>query len=244
MPEADRRPAPLILSAVLDAPVQQRLDALRRAHFPPERNHLDAHVTLFHHLPGAECDAVEKAVEAMVRGRPAPTVDVTGVRSLGRGVAISLASPELAAIRTELARGWAPWLTPQDRAKRDLHVTVQNKVTPAEARAAARRAGRHVRPGAHAGGRARAVALPRRPLGTRRPVPVRRGRTRARTRFGERDVRIPARGLRHRPRELTMTTHTEPPSPPSRGPPSSTSPNGRASRSTSTAGWPGSRSTA
>jgi 2'-5' RNA ligase len=137
VPEAEpsgTEPAPLILSAVLDAPVQQRLDALRRAHFPPERNHLDAHVTLFHHLPGAECDAVEKAVEAVVRGRPAPTVHVTGVRSLGRGVAISLASPELAAIRTELARGWAPWLTPQDRAKRDLHTTVQNKVTPAEAR--------------------------------------------------------------------------------------------------------------
>ena len=55
---------PLILSAVLDAPVQERLDALRRAHFPPERNHLDAHVTLFHHLPGAEEDAVATAVAA------------------------------------------------------------------------------------------------------------------------------------------------------------------------------------
>ena len=63
MPE----PAPLILSAVLDARVQRRLDALRRAHFPPDRNHLDAHVTLFHHLPGAEEDAV---AEAVGRGRP------------------------------------------------------------------------------------------------------------------------------------------------------------------------------
>ena len=51
-------PAPLILSAVLDGPVQRRLDALRRTHFPPHRNHLDAHVTLFHHLPGAEEDTV------------------------------------------------------------------------------------------------------------------------------------------------------------------------------------------
>ena len=126
--------APLILSAVLDEPVQQRLDALRRAHFPAERNHLDAHVTLFHHLPGAELDAVAAEIGAAAR-RPAPPVDVTGPRSLGRGVAVTLASPELARIRADLARTWEPWLTAQDRTKRDLHVTVQNNVSPQEARA-------------------------------------------------------------------------------------------------------------
>jgi hypothetical protein len=126
--------APLILSAVVDTPVQHRLDALRRAHFPRERNHLDAHVTLFHHLPGADEDAVADDVRAAVRGHPAPRVDVAGVRSIGRGVAVAVASPELAAVRAGLARRWASWLTPQDRTKRDLHVTVQNKVTPEEAR--------------------------------------------------------------------------------------------------------------
>ena len=129
---ADDRP--LILSAVLDAPVQQRLDALRRAHFPAERNHLDAHVTLFHHLPGAEEGAVAEAVAEAARA-PAPAVEVAGVRLLGRGVAVWLSSPPLAALRAALARQWAPWLTPQDRGKRDLHVTVQNKVTPEAARA-------------------------------------------------------------------------------------------------------------
>ena len=127
--------APLILSAVLEAPVQQRLNALRRAHFPPERNHLDAHVTLFHHLPGAELDAVAAEIGAAVRRRSAPLVDVTGLRSLGRGVAVTLTSPELARFRADLARTWEPWLTAQDRTKRDLHVTVQNKVSPQEARA-------------------------------------------------------------------------------------------------------------
>ena len=125
---------PLILSAVLHEPVQRRLDDLRRDHFPADRNHLDAHVTLFHHLPGPHLDAVTEAVAAAARA-PAPAVDVTGVRSLGRGVAVTLSSPELAALRAELARTWAPWLTPQDRTKRDLHVTVQNKVEPAAARA-------------------------------------------------------------------------------------------------------------
>ena len=124
---------PLILSAVLEAPVQHRLDALRRAHFPPERNHLDAHVTLFHHLPGAHADAVRATVAAAARTSP-PSVEVTGVRLLGRGVAVTLASPALTEIRDALAREWRSWLTTQDRAKRDLHVTVQNKVAPATAR--------------------------------------------------------------------------------------------------------------
>ena len=90
----------------------------------------------------------------MTRERAAPPVDVTGVRSLGRGVAVALASPELAAIRAGLARAWAPWLTPQDRAKRDLHVTVQNKVTPDAARALLAELAATVRPE-----RTRAVAL-------------------------------------------------------------------------------------
>jgi len=145
---------PLILTAVLDDAVQQRLDALRRAHFPPERNHLDAHVTLFHHLPGTEREAVADAVAEAVHA-PAPAVHLTGVRSLGRGVAVVLASPELAALRADLARRWDGWLTAQDRGKRgDLHVTVQNKVTPDAARALHRQLAASFAPE-----RTRAVAL-------------------------------------------------------------------------------------
>jgi hypothetical protein len=61
-------------------------------------------------------------------------VRLAGVRSLGRGVAVVLAAPDLAALRAELARSWVGWLTAQDRGKADLHVTVQNKVRPEQAR--------------------------------------------------------------------------------------------------------------
>lgn len=44
---------------------------------------------------------------------------------LGRGVA---------GLRAELARGWATWLTSQDRQPRRPHVTIQNKVAPEVAR--------------------------------------------------------------------------------------------------------------
>ena len=125
---------PLILTALLDDAAQHRFDELRRRHFPPERNHLDAHVTLFHQLPGGQQAAVAATLAVVARRAPIP-VQVTGVRSLGRGVAFRLASDELSDLRSELAREWAPWLSPQDRAKSELHVTVQNKVPPAAARA-------------------------------------------------------------------------------------------------------------
>ncbi len=126
--------APLVVTLQLDADAQARFDALRRAHFPPERNHLQAHVTLFHALPGAEQGRVRDDL-AEVAQRPAYEVSVVRVRSLGRGVAYDLRSAELDASRAELVRRWSPWLTPQDARPHAAHVTVQNKVEPAAARA-------------------------------------------------------------------------------------------------------------
>jgi hypothetical protein len=42
---------PLIVTLLLDPEAQERSDRLRSAHFPAERNHVAAHVTLFHALP-------------------------------------------------------------------------------------------------------------------------------------------------------------------------------------------------
>ncbi len=131
-------PEPLIVTLLLDEVAQQRFDRLREQHFPPERNQLAAHVTLFHALPGEHLDAVRGDL-AEAADRPAFEVAVTGVRFLGRGVAYSLSSRELAGLREGLASAWQPWLTPQDRQKHAPHVTVQNKVAPDVARALHRR---------------------------------------------------------------------------------------------------------
>ena len=125
---------PLILTLALHPDDQERLNVLRRSHFPPERNYLAAHVTLFHKLPGHEQAAVLADLDD-VSARAPFDVDVTGVRSLGRGVALTLASPELLAVRAELAGRWQLWLGPQDSQPFKPHVTVQNKVTPERARA-------------------------------------------------------------------------------------------------------------
>ncbi|OJH36832.1 2'-5' RNA ligase family protein [Cystobacter ferrugineus] len=125
---------PLIVTLKLDADTFARFDRLRREHFPTKLNHLSAHLTLFHHLPGEERGRVEADLRA-VAPTAAVELQVTGLCSLGRGVAFELASPPLNSLRAELARRWPHWLTPQDRQGFRPHVTVQNKVTPEEARA-------------------------------------------------------------------------------------------------------------
>jgi len=125
---------PLIVTLLLDPAAQAAFDALRRRHFPPERNHLASHVTLFHALPGEQATQVEADLAQAATRDPFP-VTVSGVRPLGRGVAYALDSAELSALHRDLAAAWASWLTAQDRQPLRPHVTVQNKVDPDTARA-------------------------------------------------------------------------------------------------------------
>ena len=126
-------PAPLILTLKLDASGFARLDALRRAHFPPAINHLRAHLTLFHHLPGQRLGEVCEALAAAADRAPFP-LGFPGVRSLGRGVAAEVVSAGLLGLRAELAARFRPHLTPQDAQGFRPHVTLQNKVSPETAR--------------------------------------------------------------------------------------------------------------
>src|SRR4051812_15442868 len=116
--------APLILTLRIDERSFAFFDAQRRRHFPPERNFIPAHLTLFHHLPGEHLDSIRRDIEACASGQQPFPLDVTGLRSLGRGVAYVLASPELAGMRGHFALEWNDWLKPQDRQKHQPHVTV------------------------------------------------------------------------------------------------------------------------
>jgi hypothetical protein len=127
-------PAPLIVTAELPEALQSRADQLRAAHFPPERNFLKAHVTLFHALPPSVEDELRDALATEVRTRPVPA-RFEGVMNLGRGTALRLISPEMLDLRERLAARFHGLLTPQDEHAPRLHVTIQNKVSPAEARA-------------------------------------------------------------------------------------------------------------
>ena len=127
--------APIIVTAVFGAEDQAWFETQRRAHFPPERNHLAAHLTMFHHLPPSLEAELQRRLTTLTRGRAKPQARIAGLISLGGGTAYRIDSPDLAAIRGQLAEAFAGLLTPQDQAGWRAHVTIQNKVAPAEARA-------------------------------------------------------------------------------------------------------------
>lgn len=125
---------PLILTLTLDDASFALFEGLRRAHFPPERNQVPAHLTLFHTLPGDERRTIGALLDQVSRQQQRITLDVAGLAFTGAGVAFSIASASLATLRRELAREWQHWLTPQDGHGFRPHVTVQNKVSPRAAR--------------------------------------------------------------------------------------------------------------
>ncbi|MFM7350230.1 MAG: 2'-5' RNA ligase family protein [Erythrobacter sp.] len=126
---------PFILTAVLPPDLQGFAEGLRRAHFPPERNHLHAHVTLFHAFAPALLEEICDFVPKVAAEFAAPQGAVKGVMDLGKGTAIALEAPELLALRALIADHFRGSLTVQDLHEPRPHITIQNKVTKEEARA-------------------------------------------------------------------------------------------------------------
>ena len=138
--------APIIVSALFGRADQAWFDRLRREHFPPERNQLDAHLTMFHHLPPSVADELKRRLSEATRGVRAPVARAAGLMSLGRGVAFRIEAPELVGLRAELAEAFAGMLTPQDAGSWRAHVTIQNKVQPNVAKLLLQKLGSDFRP--------------------------------------------------------------------------------------------------
>jgi len=127
-------PAPLIVTAELPPDIHRWATRLRAAHYPPERNLLEAHVTLFHALPPASEEEVRDRLARLAAEHPPVVARLDGVMSLGTGTALHLTSPDILTLRGDLAAQFHGLLTSQDAYEPRLHVTVQNKVTPQAAR--------------------------------------------------------------------------------------------------------------
>ncbi|WP_394726993.1 2'-5' RNA ligase family protein [Altererythrobacter sp. GH1-8] len=126
---------PLILTALLPQDLHNWATALRTAHFPPDRNYLEAHVTLFHALPaGCEPEVIE-CCKALAKEHAPVAARLVGLMSLGGGTALKLESPEMRSLRAEIADRFHGLLTQQDQHSPRLHVTIQNKVTSTQAKA-------------------------------------------------------------------------------------------------------------
>jgi hypothetical protein len=126
---------PLIVAAELPDDLQAWVDRMRRAHYPVERNRVAAHVTLFRSLPPSCEPELRARLAAAANAHSAIPARFASVMALERGTALRLASPSMLSVRRELAASLHGLLTPQDAAEPRLHVTVQNTVSPAAARA-------------------------------------------------------------------------------------------------------------
>ena len=127
--------APFIVTAELPGDIFAWANGLRTAHFPAERNHLKAHVTLFHSFAPSLRAELPRELARLASDYAPPPCRTSGLMDLGGGTAIALHSPGMLTIREEIAERFDAMLTAQDRGGKKLHITVQNKVERAAAKA-------------------------------------------------------------------------------------------------------------
>ena len=123
----------LIVTAELAAEDLAWLDGLRRRQYPPERNRVPAHLTLFHALPPSAEGELRTRLAGLA-SRPAPKARIAGLMDLGGGVAFRVVSDDLDALRDDLSGGLHGLLGAQDSGGWRPHVTIQNKVAPRDSR--------------------------------------------------------------------------------------------------------------
>jgi hypothetical protein len=94
-----------------------------------------AHVTLFHALPPFVEEEARALLAALAAALPPPEARLAQVMDLGTGSAFRIECADLLEVRDRIAEHFHGMLTQQDTPRPRLHVTVQNKVERAEARA-------------------------------------------------------------------------------------------------------------
>ena len=127
--------APFIVTAELPGEIFAWADVLRRAYYPPERNKLAAHVTLFHAFAPSLQEELHRTLGRIASEYARPEASIDGLMHLGTGTALAIHSPGMLAIREHIAEHFHGALTAQDSHAPRLHITIQNKVTSAVAKA-------------------------------------------------------------------------------------------------------------
>lgn len=126
---------PFIVTAGLPKDLFSWANQLRREHFPPDRNQLHAHVTLFHSFAPSLYEEL-KGVLPRIASEFAPVpARLSGLMDLGKGTALAIESAGMLRIRALIADHFHGSLTDQDLHEPRLHITIQNKVSKEEARA-------------------------------------------------------------------------------------------------------------
>ena len=134
-----RSPGPLVLTLTLDDSTQDFLTSLRAKYFPKHRNHLQAHITLFHAIPPHRQPELDSHLTSFCHSLEPFQVHINDPKKMGnRGVMLSVRDSRYSIewIHRKLlnwlldgVRGERDELTNQDKRNwgKTAHVTVLNK---------------------------------------------------------------------------------------------------------------------
>jgi 2'-5' RNA ligase len=122
-----------VLTLLTDAKHHRTLTETRKKYFPPRLNRLDAHITLFHALPGS---LLEESIKPTLREISSKTTQfhllaATPFR-LNKGIAIGLpkssGGDDARQVHQQLKAAWSDFLSRQDAGGFAAHYTIMNKV--------------------------------------------------------------------------------------------------------------------
>lgn len=121
---------PFVLTVAVEENAFLFFNSLRKIYFP-ERNSVDAHLTLFHLLPNEP--SVVDTIESTSKQYTPLLLQVNKPSLIGNGVAYEIECPQLVQLHENLQQQWNSFLIPQDKEKLWPHITIQDKVSTEEA---------------------------------------------------------------------------------------------------------------
>jgi len=122
-----------VLTILTDAKHHETMTKWRRQYFPPRLNRLEAHLTLFHALPGSKLEEAIKPVlaEVCASTSPFPVLAAKPFR-LNKGIAIGVpktrGGEDARKVHRELQEAWKEFLSRQDAGGFAAHYTIMNKM--------------------------------------------------------------------------------------------------------------------
>ncbi len=139
-PKTERyEPDLYVLTIQTDAIHHRTMTELRSRYFPKHLNKLDAHLTLFHALPGSKLESsVIPAIEHLVKEYSTFRLNASRPFRMKRGIAIAVprsqGREQIHRIRQRLLKPWQEegFLSGQDASGTRPHYTIMNKVDDEE----------------------------------------------------------------------------------------------------------------
>ena len=122
-----------VLTFLTDKKHHQILTDMRKKYFPPRLNKLDAHLTLFHALPGSKLeDEILPFLEKLSGTTRQFPLQAASPFRLKHGIAIGVPKPRggdaARDVHSQLRRNWSDFLSDQDAGGFRAHYTIMNKM--------------------------------------------------------------------------------------------------------------------